>query len=100
MKTIQISERDSCGVVPLDLGIFSRRIDTWRDTVKQANERFPNTVGSIKEETTVLLPRFEKQQVVVKNEDTINMGIIVRHLGYNPVLLNFSDDVFAGVSIA
>lgn len=95
-KIVKVSERDSCGIEAFDFTIFAKRIDAWEDTVKQANRRFRETVPSIKEEDRMLQPRFTKQQVLVKEADTIDMGLIVKDLGYHPVLLNFSDDVFAG----
>ena len=77
--------------------IFVKRIDCWEDTVKLC-QSFENTIKSEKVVFTdkKLIPTINKSKIYLFNQDTIDCAINWKLSKWNPLVLNLSDDIFAG----
>jgi uncharacterized protein (TIGR02452 family) len=96
-RIVKITPRDTAdlGLKPFDSNIFLRRIAVWDNTKQTVKQwKTPPSCKTSYNHSLVLQPKFASTSITVTPEDTIDCG---RRLAQaNPVLLNFSDDAFAG----
>jgi uncharacterized protein (TIGR02452 family) len=79
--------------------IFVQRKLIWEQTKKLA-PTFPFTQSQKYLYSSLTLPKkFEKTNISVQNIDTIVIGKELQEKGYNPLLLNFADDICAGGAV-
>lgn len=85
--------RDCFDHLRLDGQVVANRIETWQNTLELAQNKFQRFEPSVKLSCSDVCYH---QRISVVNQDTVDAGIELKKQGLNPVLLNFSDDVFAG----
>lgn len=79
-----------------------KKIDIWNDTVKRCGTLGLEVRGSVKHgyEHVVHVARYDKTQVFIVNQDSIDCGKYLLDYCFNPVVLNMADNCFPGGHVA
>lgn len=81
---------------------FMKKIDIWNDTIKRCNSMKHIVYRSVKHgyEDIDHVARYDKTQVFIVNQDSIDCGKYLLDNRFNPVVLNMADNCFPGGHVA
>lgn len=82
---------------------FEKRIKCWKHTLAYCEENDLNPKASslhTYQQTADPMREFPRTLVTVEDQDSIYAGLELKGAGYNPLVLNFADDVFPGGHVA